>query len=69
MENLFQNFTRLEEHKNRNIEGTGLGLSLTKRLVDMMHGEVLVESRYGGRLNIYGNYYRRRSPAKMALVI
>lgn len=47
MENLFQNFTRLEEHKNRNIEGTGLGLSLTKRLVDMMHGEVLVESRYG----------------------
>lgn len=47
MENLFQNFTRLEEHKNRNIQGTGLGLSLTKRLVDMMHGEVLVESRYG----------------------
>lgn len=47
MENLFQNFTRLEEHKNRNIEGTGLGLSLTKRLVDMMHGEVQVESRYG----------------------
>ncbi len=47
MENLFQNFTRLEEHKNRNIQGTGLGLSLTKRLVDMMHGEVLVESQYG----------------------
>lgn len=47
MENLFQNFTRLEEYKNRNIEGTGLGLSLTKRLVDMMHGEVQVESRYG----------------------
>ena len=47
MENLFQNFTRLEEYKNRNIEGTGLGLSLTKRLVDMMHGEVLVESQYG----------------------
>lgn len=47
MENLFQNFTRLEEHKNRNIEGTGLGLSLTKRLVDMMHGEVQIESQYG----------------------
>ena len=47
MENLFQNFTRLEEHKNRNIEETGLGLSLTKRLVDMMHGEVQVESQYG----------------------
>lgn len=47
MENLFQNFTRLEEHKNRNIQGTGLGLSLTKRLVDMMHGKVQVESQYG----------------------
>lgn len=47
MGNLFQNFTRLEEYKNRNIEGTGLGLSLTKRLVDMMHGEVQVESQYG----------------------
>lgn len=47
MENLFQNFTRLEEHKNRNIQGTGLGLSLTKRLVNMMHGKVLVESQYG----------------------
>ena len=47
METLFQNFTRLEEHKKRNIQGTGLGLSLTKRLVDMMHGEVLVESQYG----------------------
>lgn len=47
MGNLFQNFARLEEYKNRNIEGTGLGLSLTKRLVDMMHGEVQVESQYG----------------------
>ena len=44
---LFTSFTRIEEKRNRNIEGTGLGLSLTKNLVDLMGGEVLVESTYG----------------------
>ncbi len=46
-EKLFQNFTRLDEKKNRNIEGTGLGLSLTKKLVDLMNGEIRVKSEYG----------------------
>ncbi|MCR5249290.1 MAG: response regulator [Lachnospiraceae bacterium] len=44
---LFDNFTRLDETKNRNIEGTGLGLSLTKQLVDLMDGEISVRSEYG----------------------
>lgn len=44
---LFQSFTRIEEKRNRNIEGTGLGLNLTKNLVEMMNGEVTVESTYG----------------------
>ena len=44
---LFESFTRIEEKRNRNIEGTGLGLNLTKNLVDLMGGEVLVESTYG----------------------
>lgn len=35
MERLFMNFTRLDEQKNRNIQGTGLGLNLTKNLVEM----------------------------------
>lgn len=47
LEKLFQSFTRLEEKRNRNIEGTGLGLNLTKNLVDMMEGEIFVESTYG----------------------
>ncbi|MGN0167604.1 MAG: response regulator [Acetatifactor sp.] len=44
---LFTSFTRIEEKRNRSIEGTGLGLNLTKNLVDMMGGEISVESVYG----------------------
>lgn len=44
---LFSNFTRLDEERNRNIEGTGLGLSLTQKLVQLMGGEISVESEYG----------------------
>ncbi len=44
---LFESFTRIEEKRNRNIEGTGLGLNLTKNLVDLMGGEISVVSTYG----------------------
>ncbi|MCR4763540.1 MAG: response regulator [Lachnospiraceae bacterium] len=44
---LFGSFQRLEEDKNRNIEGTGLGLNITMRLVKMMDGRIDVQSRYG----------------------
>lgn len=46
-EKLFQTFTRLEEKRNRNIEGSGLGLNLTKHLVDLMRGVIRVDSVYG----------------------
>ena len=44
---LFGFFQRLEEDKNRNIEGTGLGLNITMRLVKMMNGDIEVDSKYG----------------------
>ena len=47
MEGLFDSFRRLEEDKNRFIEGTGLGLNITKQLVTMMGGYVTVTSEYG----------------------
>jgi signal transduction histidine kinase/CheY-like chemotaxis protein/HPt (histidine-containing phosphotransfer) domain-containing protein len=46
-EKLFADFVRLDEKRNRNIEGTGLGLNLTKQLLDMMGGAIQVESTYG----------------------
>ena len=47
MDKLFLNFTRVDEQKNRSIEGTGLGLSLTKNLVELMGGKISVKSEYG----------------------
>lgn len=47
MERLFSSFERLEEERNRGIEGTGLGLNLTKHLINMMGGKIEVESTYG----------------------
>ena len=44
---LFGSFQRLDEDKNRNIEGTGLGLNITMRLVKMMDGTIDVSSKYG----------------------
>ena len=46
MGRLFENFQRLDEDKNRNIEGTGLGMSITMMLLKMMDGDIDVESVY-----------------------
>ncbi len=43
---LFDKFDRLD-NENSTIEGTGLGLAITKRLVDLMHGKIVVQSVYG----------------------
>ena len=44
---LFDKFKRLELDKNRNVEGTGLGLNIVKHLVEHMQGDIRVESEYG----------------------
>lgn len=41
---LFDSFKRIDEKNNRNIEGTGLGLTITKKFTDMMGGTITVDS-------------------------
>jgi len=47
MDNLFGSFQRFELSKNRYIEGSGLGLNITKLLVELMNGSIEAESEYG----------------------
>ena len=47
IEKLFAPFERIEENKNRSIEGTGLGMSITKKLLAMMDSQLEVSSVYG----------------------
>lgn len=44
---LFRRFERIEEERNRNIEGTGLGMSITLQLLKLMNSELNVQSTYG----------------------
>ena len=44
---LFSSFQRMDETKNRNIEGMGLGLNLTKQLLTLMKGRIEFESELG----------------------
>ena len=43
---IFNAFRRVDEERNRYIEGTGLGLSIVQQLVELMGGEVSVNSVY-----------------------
>ncbi|MDR3280274.1 MAG: response regulator [Synergistaceae bacterium] len=47
MKRLFGDFSRVDEKRNRNIEGAGLGLSITRSLCLAMGGDVTVTSEYG----------------------
>ena len=47
IDRLFTNYVQLDTQANHRIEGTGLGLPITKKLAELMDGSVNVESRYG----------------------
>ena len=47
VERLFEPFDRLDLKKTRSIEGAGLGLAITRQLLNLMDSELKVESEYG----------------------
>ncbi|MBO5488180.1 MAG: response regulator, partial [Eubacterium sp.] len=50
---LFDAFTQVDLKKNHTKEGTGLGLAICNQLVELMGGELHVESEYGEGSNFY----------------
>lgn len=53
IQKLFKEFERIEEKRNRNIEGTGLGINITTQLLLLMGSRLQVESEYGKGSRFY----------------
>lgn len=47
VDRIFGEFAQVEDQANRKFEGTGLGLAITKRLIELMGGQIWVESELG----------------------
>ena len=47
LQKIFDSFQQVDSKRNRNIEGTGLGLAISKKLLELMNGQLKVESEYG----------------------
>ena len=47
LEKIFEDFRQVDSRRNRSAEGTGLGLAIVKHLVELMKGQIDVESTYG----------------------
>lgn len=50
---LFQSFSQVDSHRNHSKEETGLGLAICRQLVEMMGGEIGVNSTYGEGSEFY----------------
>ena len=60
MDYLFDAFQRADVKRNQKVEGTGLGLPITKHLLDLMDGEITVDSIY-----TQGSVFSVRIPQKV----
>ena len=47
LNNLFVKFKRIEESRNRSVEGTGLGMNIAIQFLKLMNSELMVKSTYG----------------------
>jgi signal transduction histidine kinase len=62
---LFDKFTRLDERLTRTTRGTGLGLFITKSLVEVMGGEIQLNTESGFLINVLMPLYQPNEPNKV----
>jgi len=60
---LFQNFSQVGSHSARTSAGFGLGLAITKTLVELHHGQIWVESEEGQGSTFLVRLPRKSPPA------
>ncbi len=66
---LFGAFQQVDTKKNHHKEGTGLGLSLSKRFVEMMGGSIGVKSEYGKGSEFYFTIHQRIADQRKAAAL
>lgn len=52
MDNLFRAYSKFDSRRNRNVQGSGLGLSIARGLAELMGGGIEATSKYGGRFRV-----------------
>ena len=50
---LFDPFVQIREHQNESIKGSGLGLSIVKKIIELHHGKAWIESTVGAGSSFY----------------
>ena len=60
-EKIFDSFSQIDSKRNRKAEGTGLGLAISQRLIQLMGGNIEVNSEYG-----VGSVFRITIPQQIA---
>ncbi|MGN0247404.1 MAG: ATP-binding protein [Lachnospiraceae bacterium] len=61
LQQLFEAFSQVDKKKNHKIEGTGLGLTISRDLVHLMGGELSVTSQYGCGSEFFFSIYQKRA--------
>jgi len=70
LENIFQSYSQIDTKANRDVEGVGLGLAISRNIVEAMQGEITVESKFGtGSIFTVTIPQKVRDPSKLATVI
>lgn len=71
LEQIFEEFRQISEGLSRQFEGTGLGLTITKRFVELMSGEIKVQSEFGkgSTFEVLFPLYQKKLKKDMAPVV